>query len=61
MREFFELELLAGGQWFLALACVAIGLGIAGFAWQLPYVQRLELAEGESAADEGPGPTHTPR
>src|SRR5918999_4020231 len=43
VREFFELELLSGGQWFLALLCVAIGLGIAGAAWQLPYVQRLEL------------------
>ena len=62
MREFFELEVLAGGQWFVALLCVAIGLGIAGAAWQLPYVQRLELAEGdELAADDGPEPTHTPR
>jgi len=61
VREFFELELLAGGQWFLALVCVAIGLGIAGFAWQLPYVQRLETAEGERVEDDGPAPTHTPR
>ncbi len=62
VREFFELELLAGGQWFLALLCVAIGLGIAGAAWQLPYVQQLELAEGdELEPDDGPSPTHTPR
>ncbi|MGH2954165.1 MAG: cation-translocating P-type ATPase [Solirubrobacterales bacterium] len=61
VREFFELELLSGGQWFLALACVAIGLGLAGAAWRLPYIQRLEAVDGEHPADEGPGPTHTPR
>jgi hypothetical protein len=62
VREFFDLAVLAGGQWFVALLCVAIGLGIAGAAWQLPYVQRLELAEGaELEADDGPDPTHTPR
>ena len=49
VREFFELELLSGGQWFLALLCVAIGLGIAGAAWRLPYVQRLELRRGRGA------------
>jgi hypothetical protein len=62
VREFFELELLSGGQWFLALLCVAIGLGIAGAAWQLPYVQRLELPEGSDLEpDQGPAPTHIPR
>jgi cation-transporting ATPase E len=62
VRDFFELELLSGGQWFLALACVALGLGIAGAAWQLHYVQRLELEEGTDVEpDEGPAPTHTPR
>ena len=62
LRDFFDLELLSGGQWFLALLCVAIGLGIAGAAWQLPYVQRLELAEGaQLEPDEGPAPTHRPR
>ena len=62
VREFFDLAVLAGGQWFVALLCVAAGLGIAGAAWQLPYVQRLELPEGETlAADEGPEATHTPR
>ena len=62
VREFFDLEVLAGGQWFVALLCVAIGLGIAGAAWQLPYVQRLELPEGaELEADDGPEPTHRPR
>ena len=62
LRDFFDLALLSGGQWFLALLCVAIGLGIAGAAWQLHYVQRLESPEGEEPApDEGPAPTHTPR
>ena len=55
-------SVLAGGQWFVALLCVAIGLGIAGAAWRLPYVQRLELAEGaELEPDDGPDPTHMPR
>ena len=61
VRDFFDLTLLSGGQWFLALAWVAIGLGLAGAAWQLPYVQRLELPEGAEADDEGPAPTHRPR
>ena len=61
VREFFELELLSGGQWFLALAFVALGLGLAGVAWRLPYVQRLELAEGEQLDEGGPAPTHTPK
>jgi cation-transporting P-type ATPase E len=61
VRDFFELDLLSGGQWFLALVFVALGLGLAGAAWRLPYVQRLELASGEDLADDGPGPTHTPR
>lgn len=62
VREFFDLVQLAGGQWFIALLCVGIGLGIAGAAWQLPYVQRLELPEGaELEADEGPEPTHRPQ
>ena len=61
VREFFDLAVLAGGQWFVALLCVAIGLGIAGAVWQLPYVQRLELPEGEELGpDDGPEPTHTP-
>lgn len=62
VRTFFELELLSGGQWFLALACVALGLGLAGAVWRLPYVQRLELPEGvELETGDGPEPTHTPR
>ncbi|MGH2987483.1 MAG: HAD-IC family P-type ATPase, partial [Solirubrobacterales bacterium] len=61
VREFFELDLLSGGQWFLSLVFVALGLGLAGAAWRLPYVQRLELPAGEELEDDGPGPTHTPR
>ena len=62
VRDFFDLVILSGGQWFLALLCVAIGLGLAGAAWQLRFVQRLELAEGaELAEEDGPAPTHTPR
>jgi magnesium-transporting ATPase (P-type) len=61
LREFFDLSPLAGGQWFVALLCVAAGLGIAGAAWQLPYIQRLELEPGqELEPDDGPEPTHTP-
>jgi hypothetical protein len=61
VRDFFELELLSSGQWFLSLACVAGGLLLAALAWRIPYIQRLEV-DGEATAadpDEGPRPTHT--
>jgi magnesium-transporting ATPase (P-type) len=61
VREFFELELLTSGQWFLALACVAAGLVLAALAWRLPYIQRLEIDGGEGADDGVPRPTHRPR
>jgi cation-transporting ATPase E len=62
VRDFFDLELLGGGQWFLALACVAGGLGLAGAAWRLPYVQRLELPDAIPEGDDAvPGPTHSPK
>jgi cation-transporting P-type ATPase E len=63
VRNFFELELLSGGQWFLALACVAIGLGLAGAAWRLPIIQQLEAVPGEPPTDDEdvPPPTHRPR
>jgi hypothetical protein len=62
VRDFFDLELLGGGQWFLALACVAGGLGLAGAAWRLPYVQRLELPDALPDHDDAvPGPTHSPK
>ena len=34
---------------------------LAGAAWRLPYVQRLELPPGEDLEADGPRPTHTPR
>ena len=42
VREFFDMTLLAGGQWFLSLLCVAGGLLLASIIWRLPQVQRLE-------------------
>jgi cation-transporting ATPase E len=69
VREFFDLELLSAGQWFLCLISVAVGLVLAAAAWRLPYIQELE-APAEPAADEGPAdrtalppqpaPTHAP-
>jgi cation-transporting ATPase E len=62
VRTFFELELLSGGQWFLALACVAGGLGLAGAAWRLPQIQRLEMPDDQLPDAEGvPEATHSPR
>ena len=61
VRNFFELEMLAAGQWFLALLCVAIGLLVAAAAWRLPYIEELEQPEGGAPADDDvPGPTHNP-
>jgi cation-transporting ATPase E len=42
VREFFNLELLSAGQWFLCLISVAAGLVLAAAAWRLPYIQELE-------------------
>src|ERR687891_1221545 len=42
VRDFFELELLSAGQWFLCLLSVAAGLVAAAAAWRIPYIQRLE-------------------
>ena len=62
VRNFFELEMLAAGQWFLALLCVAIGLLVAAAAWRLPYIEQLESPEGGAEPDDDvPAPTHTPR
>jgi len=65
-RDFFELELLSAGQWFLCLASVAAGLVVASALWRVPYIQRLELDEnapppGEeptSVMPDMPAPTH---
>ena len=44
VRDFFDLELLSGGQWFLALALVALGLGLAAPPGA-PLDPALELPE----------------
>jgi magnesium-transporting ATPase (P-type) len=59
VRDFFDLELLSAGQWFLSLACVALGLVVAALGWRLPYVQQLEMP-GVGDTDAGPAPTHNP-
>jgi magnesium-transporting ATPase (P-type) len=47
VRDFFEMDLLSAGQWFLALLAAAIGLTIASVLWRLPQIERLEApAEG---------------
>ncbi len=62
VREFFDLELLTAGQWFLSLASVAAGLIVASALWRLPYIQRLELEEPDAETTPGgevlPEPTH---
>jgi cation-transporting ATPase E len=64
VRDFFELEQLGGGQWFVALLCVAGGLIVAALAWRLPIIQQLEEDPNAAPAepDDGvPDPTHTAR
>ncbi len=67
IREFFDLELLSAGQWFLCLAAVAAGLVTASALWRLPFIQRLEAEEEDDedhaeprtpAGDALPEPTH---
>jgi len=60
VRDFFDLELLSAGQWFLALLSVAAGLVLAAVAWRLPYIQRLE-APDMPAPSAVPAPTHALR
>ena len=63
VREFFELELLSAGQWFLSLVAVAAGLVIAGLGWRLPQIQELEAPAEESKprGPRTPEPTHKSR
>ena len=61
VREFFNLELLSAGQWFLCLISVTAGLVLAAATWRLPYIQELEAPaepppESEAPAPEGPAP-----
>jgi hypothetical protein len=58
VRDFFELELLSAGYWFISLACVAGGLAIAAVGWRLPIIQRLEAPDFAPAADDLPAATH---
>ena len=50
VRDFFELEILTAGNWFLALLSVAIGLLVAAAGWRLPYIQELEAPADEASA-----------
>jgi cation-transporting P-type ATPase E len=43
LRQFFELELLSAGQWFVCMVSVAVGLLVASALWRVPYIQRLEM------------------
>ncbi len=56
VRDFFELELLSAGQWFLCMASVAAGLVVASALWRLPYIQHLEMPEGGEDAEEKVNP-----
>ena len=63
VRDFFELEILSAGQWFLSLAAVAAGLVAASALWRLPFIQHLEddPSNPPDAGDDGPSmpaPTH---
>jgi cation-transporting P-type ATPase E len=52
VRHFFEMSMLGAGQWFLALACAAVGLTIASLLWRLPRIEELE-APGEGLVEAG--------
>jgi hypothetical protein len=61
VREFFDLELLSAGQWFLSLLSVAAGLLAAALAWRLPYIQSLEVPGAQGAATESRDDPREPR
>ncbi len=52
VRDFFEMTLLTASEWFLALACSAIGLTIASLLWRLPQIERLEAPGYEPGTDQ---------
>jgi cation-transporting P-type ATPase E len=59
VREFFELEVLSGTQWFFALLSAAAGMAVASVFWRLPVIERWEVpddGEGEMV-DEPDEPT----
>ncbi len=47
LRQFFELELLSAGQWFICMISVAVGLLVASALWRVPYIQRLEMPDDD--------------
>jgi cation-transporting P-type ATPase E len=60
VRDFFDLELLSAGQWFLCLLSVAAGLVLAAAGWRLPRIQMLEApAEGTRSGGDEPA-LHAP-
>jgi magnesium-transporting ATPase (P-type) len=61
VRDFFDLELLSAGQWFLCLLSAAAGLLTAAAAWRIPYIQRLEAPDIPPIEDDVPAPTHRQR
>jgi cation-transporting P-type ATPase E len=52
VRDFFEMTLLTASEWFLALACAAVGLTIASVLWRLPQIERLESPGYEPVAED---------
>jgi magnesium-transporting ATPase (P-type) len=49
LRDFFEMELLTSGQWFISLLSAAAGLALASLLWRLPQIEELEApAEPEA-------------
>jgi len=55
LRDFFEMELMNSGQWFLSLLADEIGLTIASLIWKLPQVEALEApVEDAGSPMEGP-------
>ena len=52
LRDFFELELLTAGQWFICMLSVAAGLVVASALWRLPYIQSLEAPIETPPAEE---------
>ncbi len=42
VRNFFEMSLLTGAQWFLALFSSAAGLVLASALWRIPQIQELD-------------------
>jgi cation-transporting P-type ATPase E len=54
VRDFFEMTLLTASEWFLALACSAVGLTIASLLWKLPQIEAWEAPvspEAEARTD----------